>query len=219
MGSTFRALGAALGRLHTLSTAPATELPIGQGWFYPEQALREALHYLRTAQEQGPATWRSLLAAFSAVLETVQQRPLPRSLIHGDPYLKRVAQADDGSLTLRDWHSGGLGVAVLDLGRLLYGCHLSPAEPWPWSIVPQPERIAAVLEGYQAHRRLRAVERVSLLEAIQFGIAYGASEHIARGLTSGWSAALDKKLTVRRQWFEASVEIARIAQPAIRSEG
>jgi DNA-binding transcriptional MerR regulator/Ser/Thr protein kinase RdoA (MazF antagonist) len=209
----FRAIGAALGHLHTLPAAPieTTGLPIGIGWFYPEHALREALHYLAMVGDHIPTPWHGLLSAFHTTLHTIQQTPLPRTLIHGDPWIDKAVIMGDGQVTLMEWHSGGLGVAVLDLGRLLYACHLNPHEPWPWTIRPDARRITAALDGYTAWRRPSAQERVVLREAIQFGIAYGGTEHIAHVLTSGWTPKIERKLAMRQQWFRASDEIAQIA--------
>ncbi len=211
---TFRAMGAALGRLHTLSTTPMATgaLPIGIGWFYPEHALREALHYLMVARERVPAEWHALLSGFHSVLHTIQQTPLPRTLIHGDPFIEKAVITDDGTVTFREWHSGGLGVAVLDLGRLLYACHLNPQEVWPWTITPNQERITAVLDGYRSYRTLSNTERGILLEAVQFGISYGATAHIARAMSTGWTPKQGQRLAVRQQWFEASSDITRIAR-------
>lgn len=210
----FRAMGAALGRLHTLSTEPidSTALPVGIGWFYSEDTLHEALHYLDVAQTYIPTAWHSLVSAFQMTLQTIQQASLPRALTHGDPFIDKAVIADDvRNITLREWHSGGLGVAVLDLGRLLYACHLNAQEDWPWIISPNPERITAVLDGYTSHRMLHRIELEELLEAIQFSIAYGGAEHIARILKTGWTPKLEHKLGVRKQWFEASRKIAHIA--------
>jgi DNA-binding transcriptional MerR regulator len=209
----FRALGTTLAHLHTLKIAPhnATALPIGISWFYPEHALREALQYMGMARDQIPTQWHGLLSAFHATLHTIQHTPLPRTLIHGDPYIDKAVIAEDGQVRLREWHSGGLGVAVLDLGRLLYACHLNSQERWPWTITPDALRITAVLDGYLAHRTLNERERAVLREAIQFSIAYGGTEHIASTLTTGWTPKIERKLAARQQWFTANNEIARIA--------
>ena len=94
----------------------------------------------------------SATRSFHDALGTIGRLPLPRALIHGDPYIDRAATADDGTLTFYEWHSGGEGVALLDLGRLLYGCHLDRDSRWPWSITPSEERIRAVMDGYQTRR-------------------------------------------------------------------
>jgi hypothetical protein len=155
-------------------------------WFYSEDALHEALHYLTVAPAHIPAAWHSLVKAFHTTLQTIQQASLPCTLIHGDPFIDKAVRADDGrSITLCEWHSGGLGIAVLDLGCLLYACHLNSHQVWPWMISPNRERITAVLDGYTSHRMLSEIERDKLLEAIQFSIAYGGSEHIARVLATG----------------------------------
>lgn len=205
------AMGVALGRLHRVRSTPDTGVPIGPSWYYPEPALREALHYVVTARGYVPAHWHPLLGAFHGTLSAIQRLPLPRTLIHGDPYIARAARAADGSLTFDEWGSGGQGVAVLDLGRLLYGCHLDPDMEWPWTIAPSAERIGAVMAGYQEQRHLSGLEQASLLEAIRFGIAYGAALHLANGLTSGWTPTLEQKLVARRQWFDATGEIATLA--------
>lgn len=208
-------MGVALGRLHLVPSTPDAGVPIGTSWYYPEPALREALHYLVTARGYVPAHWHPLLAAFHGALSVIERRPLPRALIHGDPYIARAAQADDGSLTFDEWGSGGQGVAVLDLGRLLYACHLNPEPQWPWTIAPSATRIGAVMAGYQERRKLSDLEQASLLEAIQFGIGYGAALHLANGLTTGWTPNLEVKLAARRQWFDATGEVARIARAQV----
>lgn len=60
--------------------------------------------------------------------------------------------------------------------------------------------------------RLNDQERAVLREAIQFSIAYGGTEHIARMLTTGWTPKLERKLAARQQWFTASDEIAQVAR-------
>lgn len=135
----FHSIGVALGRLHTLPITSIDDpaLPIGIGWFHSEDALREALHYLSIASASIPRPWHSLVKAFHTTLQTIQHTSLPRTLIHGDPFIDKAAMTDDGrSITLREWHSGGLGVAVLDLGRLLYACHLNQHEVWPYFLLP-----------------------------------------------------------------------------------
>ena len=215
----YHAMGAALGRLHTLSATPEAGLPVGTSWYYPEHALREALHYLVAARGYVPTEWHPLLGSFHDALGKIQRLPLPRALIHGDPYIDRAATADDGTLTFYEWHSGGEGVALLDLGRLLYGCHLDRDSQWPWSITPSKERIGAVMDGYQTRRRLSEMERASLLEAIRFGIGYGAALHLARGLSTGWTPNLEQKLAARKQWFEATGEISAIASERMHHIG
>ena len=163
--------------------------------------------------------WHPLLGSFHDALGKIQRLPLPRALIHGDPYIDRAATADDGTLTFYEWHSGGEGVALLDLGRLLYGCHLDRDSQWPWSITPSKERIGAVMDGYQTRRRLSDMERASLLEAIRFGIGYGAALHLARGLSTGWTPNLEQKLAARKQWFEATGEISAIASERMHHIG
>lgn len=199
-----------------MPSTPDAGVPIGTSWYYPEPALRQALHTLVVARGYVPAPWHPLLGAWHDALSAIQRSSLPRALIHGDPYLARAAQADDGSLTFDEWGSGGHGVAVLDLGRLLYGCHLDSDLQWPWTIAPGEARISAVMAGYQEERHLSDLEQDSLLEAIQFGVGYGAALHLATGLTHGWTPNLEQKLAARKQWFDATVEIASLAHAYIR---
>jgi hypothetical protein len=183
---------------------------------YPEHALREALHYLEAARAHIPSDWHLLLGAFSRTMQTIQQTQLPRTLTHGDPLIAKAIQAEDGNVTLREWHSGGIGIAVLDLGRLLLACHWNPDDSWPYQITPSPERIVAVLDGYATYRALTAPECDVLREAIQFSIGYGGAEHIAHVITTRWTSKLEQKFAARKQWFEASQEIAQIAQTYLR---
>lgn len=214
---TWERMGAALGRLHGLPL-PAGESPaltVGQSWLYPPHALHEALRYIERIQPALPAHWHELIGQFHETLLTIQQAPLPQAIIHGDPFLDTARLLGDGTLTWRQWHSGGLGIAGLDLGRLLLGCHVPPNPQWPWTIAPDPQRIRAILAGYGQHRPLSALERRLLGAAIRFGIAYTAMEHLARALTTGWTPRLDQILTVRRQWWQASAEIAQVATAAV----
>lgn len=214
----FQELGATLGRLHQLSPQSADPgLPVGESWFYPEHALHEALYSTRATRTSLPGTWHDLLDRFHMTLETIRTAALPRTVIHGNPFIDTAARTPEGALTLVHWQSGGLGVALLDLGRLLYACHLDPQQAWPWTITPDPGRIRAILSGYTAVRPLSTHEQHLLPEAIRFSIAYGATEHLAGVLSSGWTARLEQKLVARRQWYEACAQIAEIARASIRA--
>lgn len=209
-----RALGAALGRLHTLAPQPDGP-PVGAGWFYPEHALAAALYHLAASRAVVPPAWHGLLDAWHATLRAVQQARLARTLTHGNAFAGTALVTPDAQLALRLWHSGGDGVALLDLGRLLLGCHWDAEATAPAPITPDPRRIAAVMEGYQAHRPLPPAERERLLDAIRFSIGYGAAEHLARASASGWTPQLERKLAMRQQWFAASAEIATLAAAAV----
>jgi Ser/Thr protein kinase RdoA (MazF antagonist) len=209
-----RALGDVLGRLHTLGSEDISA-PVASGWLYPVQALAEALYHLATSRETAPRAWKELLGGFHATLNTIRLSRLPRTLTHGNAFAGTALVAPDAQLALRLWHPAGDGVALLDLGRLLLGCHWDPEATTPQPIVPDPRRIDAVMEGYLARRLLVPVERERLLEAIRFSIAYGAAEHLSRAHTTGWTPQLERKLAVRQQWFAASAQIAASATAAL----
>ena len=109
-------------------------------------------------------------------------------------------------------NTAGQGVALLDLGRLLLGCHWDAEATLPQPIAPDQERIWAVMHGYLAQRHLNAVERECLLDAVRFSISYGAAEHLSRARTRGWTPQLERKLAIRQQWFAASSQIAAHAR-------
>ncbi len=88
---------------------------------------------------------------------------VPECVVHGDVWARNAVQAGpDGPVTLIDWETGGLGLAILDLGNCLMECHLDAAvpdtEPEAWLISPDEDRIAAVARGYSSVRALSAAE-------------------------------------------------------------
>src|SRR5690348_16225238 len=79
-----RALAEALGRLHTLTPAPQTQMP--PSWWYPvDHAAAWALEALGPAVSDIPGEWQALHARFASALAFVgDHADLPVTLIHGD---------------------------------------------------------------------------------------------------------------------------------------
>ncbi|MGE5654682.1 MAG: phosphotransferase enzyme family protein [Bacillota bacterium] len=118
---------------------------------------------------------------------------------HGDLHGGDVLYAPDGSPTLLDFDSSGIGWRAVDLG--VYLCH-------DWmntSVEAEAERqrkLALLLDGYQSVRTLSAVELevIQLTPAIRHIFLMG---HVLRHTTShqGWNWANDGFVDWHMKWF------------------
>ncbi|MCC6192548.1 MAG: MerR family transcriptional regulator [Anaerolineales bacterium] len=216
----FRGLGAALGWLHTLPLESERGMLLPPSWLYADHALAAARHFLEAARAQPPADDWPWLAAFEATLLQVQSATrLPRCVVHGGAWLANAVWTAGAEFAFGEWHSGGAGVAILDLGRLLLGGHRERNSSLSRSITPDDRRVQAVLEGYCQYRIPTSQEVELLPAAIRSSVAYGAAEHLAHGLETGWTPRIENKLARRWQWYQAAGEIATLSQSGLQALG
>jgi Ser/Thr protein kinase RdoA (MazF antagonist) len=121
-------------------------------------------------------------------------------------------------VTFIDWETGGLGLAVLDLGNALMECHLDGAlpadEPDRWPITPSPERIAALASGYAGVRTLSAAEVSLLPAAAAFAAAVVGAVHFERALVDRVSGpTMDARLARLRNRLAVAGQVAELARP------
>ena len=101
---------------------------------------------------------------------------LPLALLHTDCNPQNAVRTADGQMVFIDWDGIGVGPAILDLGYLLFYCHIL-LESWP-TIQPNDRWIGAIVRGYHRYRPLSDVELSHLPESI----AFVECHHLARGL-------------------------------------
>ncbi|HUY46553.1 MAG TPA: phosphotransferase [Streptosporangiaceae bacterium] len=173
-----------------------------------------------------PDDWRPMYAQFRRTALEIQRGlgGLPRGVVHGDARPGNAVQTGTGTVTLIDWETGGSGLPVLDLGNCLLECLLDAeprsAAPEEWHVQPDEPRIAAVAQGYSAHRALSACEQALLLEAIRFGAAYAGAIHFEQALAGGVrGAAMDARLDRLRNRLTVSQAVAELAAHHLASDG
>jgi Ser/Thr protein kinase RdoA (MazF antagonist) len=220
--SQLRSLGETLGRLHAVAPWPA--LPSGRGdgpdlaWRHPAVAGRAAMARLDAVDGLVPAEWRPLYAACRETTEKVLRAAgsWAETVVHGDVWAHNAVQADGGPVTLIDWETGGLGVAVIDLGTCLLECHLDTAvpddRPDSWLISPDEDRIGEVTAGYSRARRLSGAELSLLPAAVKFAAAVAGSVHFELALLSGVSGpVMDARLARLENRIAVADEVAELA--------
>lgn len=220
--SQLRGLGLTLGRLHSVAPWPA--LPSGRSdradlaSRHPAAAGTATKARLNAVEGLVPADWGPLYAACRQTTETVLSRAgsVAETVVHGDAWARNAVQADGGPVTLIDWETGGLGLAVLDLGNCLMECHLDAAvpddRPDAWLIFPDEDRIAEVAAGYNSVRRLSRAELALLPAAVKFAPAVGGSVHFELALRSGVSGpAMDARLSRLQNRMAVADEVAELA--------
>jgi len=231
-----RGLGVAVARLH--SVAPWPDLPSGRSdgadlsALHPLVAGRATTARLDAVDGVVPAELRPLYTECRATVDavlgavsvsglvsgsaSVPAGKLAETVVHGDVWARNAVQADGGPVTLIDWETGGLGLAVLDLGNCLMECHLDAAvpdaDPDAWLISPDEDRIAAVASGYVSVRRLSQAELGLLPAAVKFAAAVVGSVHLELALLSGVSGpAMDARLSRLQNRFAVAAEVAELA--------
>jgi Ser/Thr protein kinase RdoA (MazF antagonist) len=220
--SQLRSLGVTLGRLHQVAPWPA--LPSGRSdkadlaSLHPAVAGQAAIARLDAVNGRVPAAWRPLYAACRETVETVLSAggSWAETVVHGDVWARNAVQADSGPVTLIDWETGGLGLAVIDLGNCLLECHLDAAvpdhEPDAWLISPDEDRIREVTAGYASVRRLSAAELALLPAAVKFAAAVVGAVHFELALLSGVSGpAMDARLSRLENRMAVADEVAELA--------
>lgn len=208
------AMAAALGRLHQLplDTLQPTMPQPGQSWWFPNVAIPAAVAQYATLRNALPHQWETTVDVFCQVLQTVQQRDLPRAVIHGDGWAGNAVHTDDQRMVWIDWEPSGRGIAILDVGRLLLHAHQTLAAPTALPNHLSSASIAAVIDGYYSARLPTPTERAVLLEAIRFSIAFSAAGNFIHAQQAGWNEQSVAKLKRRQQWYDLSEAIADMAQ-------
>ncbi len=219
-----RLLGAALGRLHTVNpnqVIPGLP-PIGKSNWYPEHALSTGLAHLASMEPLLSEEWLPFLAAFRQTFQRIGAHPeLPMTIIHADGWAANAVQTKANQVVLIDWDSGGLGLAILDVGRLLLECHLDsnlpPDVPLAWHIQPDASRILAVVDGYAQQRLLTSAELEVLLDALRFGVAFIGTLHMSQMVQKiprdqAWLASMERRWARLQNRWTASSDIALLAR-------
>lgn len=213
-----RQLGAALGCLHQVPLDLAGSHPPGRSWWHPETAIPAILDQYAAVVAGLPERWQPTVDACCAALRTIQAHAeLPRAIVHGDAWVGNAVQASQDAVTLIDWEPSGLGLAVLDLGRLLLYGHYDADANLAQPIQPSAWRIEAIMEGYCRQRPLTAAERALLANAIRYGVACGAASHFTSQSQAGWRDRAPERLVRRQHWLAISDEIAAIARQRMLS--
>ncbi len=220
-----RQVGAALGHLHQIAAVPGGDRigdgPPGLAPRHPSAAVPASRARLDRATGVLSATWRPMHAQIRAVLDEVAAAAgtVPETIVHGDVWARNVVQSSPSAVTLVGWESGGLGLAVLDLGNALMECHRDAMlhdrlERRP--ITPSPERIAALAEGYARVRVPSAAELELLPAAVAFATAVIGSVHLELALAGGVTGpVLEARLAGLRNRLAVAGEVAAIARDCL----
>jgi Ser/Thr protein kinase RdoA (MazF antagonist) len=213
-----RALGATLGRLHRViaggrgaSLAPR----------HPAVAVPMTLSRLDAVADKMPGEWETMCESFrqTALAVVDAASAVPETIVHGDVWARNAVQpADGGSITLIDWETSGLGLAVLDLGNCLMECHLNSAaadlDPEAWLISPDEDRIAATARGYASTRTLSPAELALLPEAVRFSTAVVGAVHVELALAEDVRGPImDARLARLENRLSIADEVASLAVP------
>ena len=146
-------LGAALARLHLIDSGA---LRPRQSWWrtgYPGDALRQV------RQRFGDRALARLSGQIAA-LSDLAAVPLPRSIVHGDPWPGNAIFQGRRLVALVDWEETTIGIPLMDLAYLaLQGC-LSGRDF-------DPRHFGALIESYQSVRRLSPEERRCFGQAVR----------------------------------------------------
>jgi Ser/Thr protein kinase RdoA (MazF antagonist) len=217
-----RALGESLGRLHRVIAGGGGRRLAPR---HPAVAVPMTLARLDAVASVLPADWVPLASAFrETVLAVAAGASAAReSVVHADAWARRAVHAvlpggggPDRPVVLVGWETGGLGLAVLDLGNCLLECHVDAAVPDPqaWLISSAPGRIEAVARGYAAERRLSAAELALLPDAVRFTAAVNGAIHLELALSDGVTGpVMDARLAGFQSRMRVADEVAALATP------
>jgi Ser/Thr protein kinase RdoA (MazF antagonist) len=157
----FFAIGAALGRLHSLPPVGVRD-PYPAGML-PQRELTWAATQLAEVADRVPPTRQALYDEWVTAVQNVQGwDDLPQSLIHNDPNLGNVVRTEAGEIALVDWDFAGIGPTVLDVGILLRNCYSRTDG------TIDEAAVRAVVDGYRQHRQLTPAELDRLPDAVRF---------------------------------------------------
>jgi Ser/Thr protein kinase RdoA (MazF antagonist) len=218
-----RQVGAALGHLHSVAALRGGDRigdgPPGLASRHPSVAVPASLARLDRVESRLPAPWRPLHSECRTVLTSVAEAAgsVAESVVHGDAWARNVVQSSPSRVTFVDWETGGLGLAVVDLGNSLLECHLDPDlpddEPSRWLIEPSADWIAAVASGYARVRALSTPELGLLPSAVKFSAAVAGSVHFDAALTDGAAGpAVDARIALLENRLGVAEEVAAIAR-------
>ena len=211
-----QALGETLARLHRV-VAGGRDRQLSPR--HPAIAVALTLARLDAVAAAMPGEWQWMAAAFRRTMVAVEEAAssLTETVVHGDVWARHAVQpSDGGAVVLIDWQTGGLGMAVLDLGNSLLECHLdsAPSELAPEArlISPSEERIAAVARGYAGVRPLSAAELNLLPDAVRFTAAVDGGIHFELALAEGViGPTMDASLARLQNRLTVADEVAALA--------
>jgi Ser/Thr protein kinase RdoA (MazF antagonist) len=218
-----RLVGTALGHLHSVAALRGGDRigdgPPGLSSRHPSVAVPASLARLDRVESRLPASWRSLHAECRTVLTAMAHvaGSVPESIVHGDVWARNAVQSSPSGVTFVDWETGGLGLAVVDLGNSLLECHLDSDvpddQPSRWLIEPSADWIEAVASGYTRVRTLSAPELNLLPAAVKFSAAVAGSVLFDAALTDGATGpAVDARIARLENRLGAADEVAAIAR-------
>lgn len=212
-----RALGATLGRLHGVTGSDRGSRLSAR---HPAVAVPMTLSRLDAVADKVPGEWAAMCETFrQTVLAVHRGTPtVAETLVHGDAWARNAVEASGGAVTLIDWETSGLGVAVVDLGNCLMECHLNSGvpdlDPEAWLITPDEERIAATASGYASTRTLSPAEVALLPDAVRFCAAVVGAIHVELALAEGVGGpTMDARLARSENRLAIADEVAALAAP------
>ncbi len=216
-----RLTGASLARLHSVPVpARAAESRPGYASRHPGRAVPATQARLDRVVPLVPPAWQPLYAAFCAANSEVGAAAgaLAEVLVHGDVWPRNVVASDAADVTFIDWESGGIGLAVLDLGNSLAECHLDAGlpdnDPAAWLIGADADRITALAGGYASVRPVSAAELELLPAAVKFAAAVVGASHFEAALSAGISGpSMDARLARLQNRINVADVIAGLARP------
>jgi Ser/Thr protein kinase RdoA (MazF antagonist) len=172
-----RRLGAAVGRLHAL---PLDEAPtLRRATMLPRREVAYARSLLASVADRVPRELRARYREVEDGLEHLEwSEDLPEVLIHNDCHPGNSVRTPEGDVVLVDWDGAGRGPAVIDLGFLLVSCEVTAFGPN--RLRPDPRRLAALIDGYAAHRAPSSQELARLPSAVRFRALVAGAGSLAR---------------------------------------
>lgn len=197
-------LASTLARLHSL---PTNNFPPVDSWWCPPTVFADTANRLQEGRRRVPRLYHALI---DQLLATVSQlAPLEaNSVIHGDCWYANAIRVGSDAVVLIDWDCAGRGPSVLDLGALLLTSHYDLANPLDVAVTP--ERIHAIMTGYQAVRPLPLDEQKYLAASISFYLAFNAGRLLVSLASVDEAVEFQlEKLTVRLAATSAIGELAR----------